>query len=417
MSSNISSPLEQEGEYAGPIPSVKEVLACQFSSWYNTFAAIRPLDNACIDDDVISNPPLTRKNVTLPSVIIHDLPLKFSEYLLSDGVQLPLNTRTSSCVDMHFKRTEFDDDSDDDDWERNKEHEPEMDKDHPNQEHDGDQQPQFDFPELNQQIASLLKEPPFSAVGGAALPKLNWSAPKDATWINGGSLKCTTPGDVYLLLKASDFCLHDILYKTLKESRDYLEVGESPSQLPPLQLVLRKWCNLHPSMEFRCFVRHHDLIAISQRHHSQHYPHLKKDWESIRNKLDDFFEEYIRYRFANGQVPNYVVDVYLDQKDRVWIIDFNCWSFTTDTLLFEWTELVTKDQASIEEEPVEMRIVETEQQVRHDPLSSYRAPIDTVDLATMTRGDAKQFEEFMKLCQRPSDGKDWSDSDNDDLEA
>ena len=55
-------------------------------------------------------------------------------------------------------------------------------------------------------------------------------------------------------------------------------------------------------------------------------------------------------------------------------------------------------------------------EVKPDPLSSYRAPIDTVNLASMTQNgdDSKQFEEFMKLCQkRPTY---WEDNEDDDSE-
>ncbi|KAK1048241.1 hypothetical protein LTR74_017557, partial [Friedmanniomyces endolithicus] len=48
-------------------------------------------------------------------------------------------------------------------------------------------------------------------LGGVVVPKLNWSAPKDATWINAGnSMECRTPNDIYLLLKSSDFVTHDL---------------------------------------------------------------------------------------------------------------------------------------------------------------------------------------------------------------
>jgi hypothetical protein len=67
-------------------------------------------------------------------------------------------------------------------------------------------------------------------------------------------------------------------------------------------------------------------------------------------------------------------------------------------LLFEWSQLQTLD---VEEDP-HFRIVETNNQVRQDPLASYRAPIDTVNLASMTGGDVTQFEDFMKQCQKPS---------------
>ena len=38
-------------------------------------------------------------------------------------------------------------------------------------------------------------------LGGKVAPKLNWSAPKDATWIAAtNSMECRTPNDIYLLL-------------------------------------------------------------------------------------------------------------------------------------------------------------------------------------------------------------------------
>jgi hypothetical protein len=121
----------------------------------------------------------------------------------------------------------------------------------------------------------------------------------------------------------------------------------------------------------------------------------------------DFFEESIRYVFADGNFPNYVLDVYLDQKERIWVLDFNIWARSTDSLLFTWSELLTVD---VEDEP-QFRIVETNQQVRQDPLASYRAPIDAVDLASMAGGDANQFEKFMKECQKPSERGDIDEED------
>jgi len=241
-------------------------------------------------------------------------------------------------------------------------------------------------------------------------------------------MKCKTPGDIYLLLKSSDFCTHDVLYHSLQDCRDYNnpdngkdsendngddddESNSLSQKHPPLQLILRKWCNLNPSMEFRCFVRRHELLRISQREHSVNFPHLKQDKDRIYDLIHDFFEDYIKHRFANGSIGNYVVDVFLDKKDRIWVIDFNPWARTTDSLLYEWSELTSMDDEMDDDEGI--RIAESEGEVRQDPLASYRAPIDTVDLASMTHGDAKQFEEFMKLCQRPTYWEDNSDDDED----
>mmetsp|Transcript_25668 Transcript_25668/g.62886 ORF Transcript_25668/g.62886 Transcript_25668/m.62886 type:complete len:408 (-) Transcript_25668:66-1289(-) len=387
-----ASPEDTISEAAGPLPLQHEVLACQMSSWYPTFSNIQGEND--------ESTKRKRKNVTIATTILQgdDLPNEFRDYLTSDGVRLPLGaTKLSSCATNEAK------DNDDDGWSSD-ENDDEND-DGENEETDASPPKQFHFPQLNDQITAAVE-----AMGGAIIPKLNWSTPKDATWVNGGSIKCQTPGDVYLLLKSSDFCLHDVLMQSLKECKDYST--ETPTQLPPLQLSLRKWCTLYPSMEFRCFVRRHGLLAISQRNHTQHYPHLMQDWPHIQDVLVDFFSNYIRKRFANDTIENYAVDLYLDKKDRVWILDFNPWSQSTDSLLFEWSELLTMDDEEADvgddedDEPQllpDFRIVETNQQVRQDPLASYRAPIDTVDLASMVGGDAKQFEDFMKQCQKPSD--------------
>ena len=49
-------------------------------------------------------------------------------------------------------------------------------------------------------------------LGGAVFPKLDWSAPRDAGFLRAGSLKCETPGDIFLLLKGSDFVAHDLTH-------------------------------------------------------------------------------------------------------------------------------------------------------------------------------------------------------------
>jgi len=315
----------------------------------------------------------SRSNITIKSRIIEKLSKEFSEYLKSDGVRLPKEaTKVSSCAPS--ANTESDDEwgSDEDDVE----------------------QDEISFPEMTQSIETAIHE-----LGGSVIPKLNWSSPKDATWINGGTLKCQYPGDVYLLLKSSDFVMHDLL--TIGKNQE--------NNVSDCHLVLRKWCNLHASMEFRCFVYNTNLVAICQRNHTQHYKHVVRDRMLFRSQIMDFFDDYITENF---RLENYIFDVYIDKQERVWLIDFNVWGRQTDGLLFEWDELDQLAGLPIVESgvsPPEMlgdldnahpviRVVETENAIRHDPLASYRAPTDAVDLATV--GGA-EFEEFMKLCENP----------------
>jgi len=59
----------------------------------------------------------------------------------------------------------------------------------------------------------------------------------------------------------------------------------------------------------------------------------------------------------------------------------------------------------------EMRVVTTENEVHYDPLSSYKGPIDAVDLASEEGGGGlHSFQEFMKMCEKPSK-RDTTDAD------
>jgi hypothetical protein len=75
------------------------------------------------------------------------------------------------------------------------------------EEEDGENEAQEEaphFPELDQQIERAIE-----ALGGSTCIKLNWSTPIDAAWISG-TIRCCTPGDIYLLLKSSDRIAFDL---------------------------------------------------------------------------------------------------------------------------------------------------------------------------------------------------------------
>lgn len=73
-------------------------------------------------------------------------------------------------------------------------------------------------------------------------------------------LKCTSPADVYTLLKSSDFISHDTDPASVF---DGVEQENNSSSGPPyeLELVLRKWYPVDHSRELRCFVRREQLIG------------------------------------------------------------------------------------------------------------------------------------------------------------
>ena len=141
------------------------------------------------------------------------------------------------------------------------------------------------FPELEQAVEAAI-----SKHGGAVLPKLNWSAPTDAAWMLGGSLRCISPRDVLLLLKSSDRVAHDLC-----DARRLCDCGAAAEQQQAdaasaeraeragsagsaggadaeWVLVLRKWSALRLSSEFRCFRSGGMLIAACQRDRSDPNP-------------------------------------------------------------------------------------------------------------------------------------------------
>jgi D123 len=335
-----------------PCPTVDDILDCQLSNWYERFRNL-PKDE------------YRRTRVTIKSAILQ-VPQHFIDYILSDGVNLPKGVND---VSTYISKASTDDDWGEDDADNDSDNSKEM----------------FDLSELTESIQLKL-----DSLGGEIMPKLNWSSPKDASWINGGSLKCHTPGDVYILLKSSDFILHDILH-AFDNAR-----GERPSNFQ-YQLILRQWCNFNPSMEFRCFVWNRSVIAVSQRNHTQCFPHLQGQLYSIESNILDFFDDYVHDNFSES--GNYCFDVYIDKNNLTWLIDFNVWGSQTDSLLFSWEELIEislQSHVNICEIPTpQVRIVKTKNEVHHDPLASYRAPIDVVDLATASDPDILAFREFM----------------------
>ena len=452
-----------------------------------------------------------RSNVTIESSIIRPLTNEFITYLLDDGVRLPnCAMKVSSCLNDNYATTTTA-------TTMEEEEEDEINYDDDDDDNDGVngslRQKEYTFPELTSQIQTVINRyttsSSSSSGGGGCFPKLNWSSPKDASWINCGSLKCTKPGDVYLLLKCSDFITFDlekawdglrhcsetdvdkdeddnanpgtnanneknnqqILSSTT--TKDQNDKNSTSSSLRPInfeyELILRKWCNLHPSMEFRCFICKHTVIAICQRHPSKYYNHLQMDDDNnlSSNDLDDyedsdagatgiqqqqqyqhpyvdiiqeFYLTYVQYKFANGKVDNYVLDIYLDTHNRVWIIDFNIWGSRTDALLYNWDELillanqihdVKRDSSNNTGDgnagvtgcssgdvgltaskviPEWKVVTKSMNSMTYDPLSSYRGPTDVINLLGGSGGSSsingvggENFEEFMKQCVRPSE--------------
>lgn len=71
-------------------------------------------------------------------------------------------------------------------------------------------------------------------------------------------MKCTSPSDIYMLLKSSDFVLHDLDRDQLFEDCD---TADEETLEYELELILRKWHPVDRSRELRCFVRREKLLG------------------------------------------------------------------------------------------------------------------------------------------------------------
>ncbi|PSN60283.1 D123-domain-containing protein [Corynespora cassiicola Philippines] len=255
-------------------------------------------------------------------------------------------------------------------------------------------------------------------LGGKVAPKLNWSAPKDATWMSAtNTMECRTPNDIYLLLKSSDFITHDLEH-AFDDTADQDEGGPSVAY----HLVLRKWINLSPSVEFRCFVRNRKLIAICQRD-LNHFEFLFSMEDKLRQVIQDFFDIRLRDTFPDD---DFTFDVYIPPPhDRVWVMDFNPWAQRTDPLLYSWLELLEMPEPILEhadDDIVEMWRPEFRLVRRDDPeaygfttpqYSAHKLPKDVVDASRGGEGNLREFAMQWQEAQRLAEQQRAEDSGDD----
>ncbi|KAG0365193.1 D123-domain-containing protein [Gamsiella multidivaricata] len=363
---------QSQGDTAGttttplvfPLLTHQRLENCAFSSWYPSF-----------------------RGITIKSKII-PLPEDFIEYLNADGVFIPGQTGITMALSDSESEDEYEgngiSDMDrfkklqEETFRQAQEHDSDSNDDDDGDDGAGEEAQMPHFPGLERQICNSISD-----LGGEVFPKLNWSSPRDASWIaTTNTLKCHTPQDIFLLLKSSDFVAHDLAHayedcsdKALTKDGENVGGGGGVRKRPEtVELVLRKWFDLAPSMEFRCFVRDNKLIGISQRDMT-YYEFLKGIQDEIEQKIINFFEQKISSNFPD---PDYTFDVYITRnRERIYVIDFNPFAQKTDPLLFEWEELL------LAQERMSLRLLPSEQASQHmrQPFAFNRYPADVTDLS------------------------------------
>lgn len=270
--------------------------------------------------------------------------------------------------------------------------------------------------ELHDRIKATIAE-----LGGSVVPKLNWSAPKDATWISAtNSMECQVPNDIYLLLKSSDFITHDLdhafddceegsLHEDEWECLDETElkftnghsddkhisgsehISQSQNTIPRSScsttetshyyLVLRKTIlAMTTSLEFRCFVNTRKILCICQRD-LNYYEFLAPLISKLLPLVQNFFVTNLKDAFPD---ENYVFDIYIPPPHaRVWLIDINPWAPRTDPLLYSWLEILelTEDVQGESED------IEIELEDKGNEMNSAAAP----EFRLVGRNDPEAF--------------------------
>lgn len=214
-----------------------EQVACMLVNWYDQF----------------------KKN-TIKSYII-PIPEDVIIYLRQDLVILPKEcSNTTSSTDTKTKHFNSYDDQFSDE--------------------DEDDEILPEFPEFSKTITDSIEK-----LGGSAFLKTDWHCPRDAQWITLGQTLCVKDiTDVYQLLKASSICKEDIAER-------------APINTTGYHIILKKWRDIHPGTEFRCFVKNKSLVAISPRHWPSYHEHIAAERSDIVTDIVSLFKEKIKGNF------------------------------------------------------------------------------------------------------------------------
>lgn len=341
-----------DGQFVQILVTVEDILNCSYSHWYPKF----------------------KNHVLSEATIFKPLPKPFIDYLESDGIDLPKENKKDSVL---FQDANPNTDNEYSDWENEND-----------EVFRGDirssikPDPTDKFKDFHNQLKEVI------AKYGSVSPKLNWSAPQDSTWImTGRNMRCYSTSDLFLLLKASDYVNHD-MYHAFDEANDF-DKSNTPNF--ELELVLREWVDMNPSMEFRCFVRERQLIAISQRD-LNYYSFLDEIRDEILEKIGIFFDDVL---LAKSDCNSFVFDVYIPKSlNKIYLVDINPFQRSTESYLFTWNELGIMKPSN---EEVCLRLVTQYNSGRFATKahSQNHVPKDFVDASI----DTQSMIEFLKKCR------------------
>jgi D123 len=199
--------------------------------------------------------------------------------------------------------------------------------------------------------------------------------------------------DIYQLLKASSICKEDLA--TIKND----EFGH---------LILKKWKDIHPGTEFRCFVKNRNLIAISPRDWPEYHEHFITQKHEIIKDIVSIFKEKIKntfpiesckffqtwFLFSFYYIQMYFLvcfDVIREEKDKVKLMDFSpFYEKYTNSLAFDWKYL-NSDEITLsncdhdESDDPEFRFLVANVGIQPNSKNNYGFPHEMIEMFKSSR--------------------------------
>lgn len=166
---------------------------------------------------------------------------------------------------------------------------------------------------------------------GAGFVRLGSRSPKDSILFHDTRGKVQSGAQALMLLTNFSERIWEDLYLAIEEKY-------------PVHIFVREWQEIQPWAEFRCFMRDHRLVGISQYDYLSGYmPEISSQEGSIRFAIEQFFKRF-KENWPIDSFDDVVFDVFLRQhrapkNETSWevrLLEINPWMERTDPCLFSW---------------------------------------------------------------------------------
>jgi len=130
------------------------------------------------------------------------------------------------------------------------------------------------------------------------------------------------------------YAVRELLLKSGRIATDLklaLDGAKDDEESISLQLLVRKWVEIPLFNEFRAFVYHGELTAITQYFDTLYFPELDNFDPAV---LRQFYDDCVKPNVQWG--PDFVIDFGIALDGQIFVIELNPFLPTTDSCCFNW---------------------------------------------------------------------------------